>query len=173
MIEYALPVAIFTACISAAVLLVHIVRVRKHYTWEKKSRALSYSLTKNERLRNARTILAKTFKLSSRSEPVSLEEIDSAQEHLHEIETCIIDILGHWENMSLAIEHKIVDEEVASEMVASMVITYAYMFQEFIKRRRKDNKRAYKYLEHVVINWQNLLEDGEKAKEYKIRFDEI
>jgi hypothetical protein len=158
--------------ISLCLLLVHIIRLTKHYRWEKQSRALSYSLTKNEKLRDSRTVLVRAFKINTRDEKkIPWSEIKSAQDHITSIETCITDILGHWENMALAIDKKIVDDHVAFEMTASVVITYAYMFQEYIQERRVNNERAYKYLQKVVTKWQNKLEDGEIAKSYEIIFD--
>ena len=163
-------IAVVSVCIAVAAFIYHWSKTRRHYDWQKKVQALSYSLSKNERMRVARVELTREFKLSSRKTPVPLDVFLEKFDEKDDLYPCARDLLGHWENMSLAIELEIVDEDVAFKMVAGMFITYAYQFQEFIQHRRSENKRAYEFYEKVVREWQDNEHLDENLRNMSINF---
>ncbi|SDN39899.1 protein of unknown function [Desulfonauticus submarinus] len=139
-------------------LKVLITQIRNQYEWNMREFALSYSLTKNERLREARINLDNAFGiLAKRKESLTLKEIEDVIQKKPAIYTDIIYLLAHWENMALAIHAKIADENVAFEMVAGMVISYVRVFRNFIDSRREINPRAYDYLLNLANRWENRL----------------
>ena len=133
-------------------------QIRNQYEWSTRQYALSYSLTKSDRLREARINLDNAFGiLAGKKEALTHSEIDSAIEKNPSIYTDIIHLLAHWENMALAIHTKVADETVAFEMSAGMVISYVRVFRNFIERRRELNPRAYDYLLTLAKEWEDNL----------------
>lgn len=140
---------------------------KNQYEWDLRRSALEYSLTRSDRLRTARIELDTAFGvLSSKKDPLTLSQIEQAIEENPAVETSIIYMLGHWENMALAINAKVADEEVAYEMCAGMVIAYARVFQNFINHRREANPRAYCYLGDLASRWSSAL-TGTRPADWK------
>ena len=124
-------------------------QTENQYEWSKRDHALSYSLTRSEALRDTRERLETAFggPLRGREEPLTLKEINLAIEKDAAVNTLIHSLLAHWENLALAIELKIADEEVAFEMVAGTVLAHVQVFRPFIDwRRGKEGRRIYFYL---------------------------
>lgn len=133
-------------------------QVRNQYAWDRRKHALTYSLSNNERLRRARVKLDEAFGLiAAKEEALTLQEIDEAVEKDKSLNTDIVLILAHWENLALSIKAKISDEKVAFEMVAGLVISYVRVLRNFIDRRRKVNPRAYDYLIKLSGEWDERL----------------
>ncbi|MBK1674704.1 hypothetical protein CKO35_15680 [Ectothiorhodospira shaposhnikovii] len=141
---------------------------RHHYNWQKRVQALSYSLTKSEKLREARIRLEEVFDTRNVKGPIQVNKIDEASNYHKDIIHCIRDILGHWENLALAIKLNIADEEVAYEMVASTVIHHVVIFQEHIKQRQEVNPRAYEYLIGLTYSWLEKLPENERPQYYHL-----
>jgi len=138
-------------------------QIKSQYEWSMRQCALSYSLTKSERLREARINLNNAFGiLAGKKEALTLREIDEAIKINSSVYTDIIYLLAHWENMALAIHTKVADETVAFEMVAGMVISYVRVFRNFIERRRGLNPRAYDYLLALAKEWEDRLHQVKK-----------
>lgn len=134
-------------------------QIRNQYEWSTHQFALNYSITHNSRLREARIKLDETFGVFTfdKCEALTIKQIYDAIEREPSIYTDISYILAHWENMALAIEANIADEDVAFEMVAGMVISYVCMFRNFIEKRRGVNPRAYDYLLTLAKKWEDRL----------------
>lgn len=138
-------------------------QIRSQYEWATRQCALSYSLTKSERLREARINLNNAFGiLPTKKEALTLSEIDEAIEKNPPVYTDIIYLLGHWENMALAVHAKVADDTVAFEMVAGIVISTVRVFRNFIEKRRELNPRAYDYLLALAKEWEDRLHQAKK-----------
>ena len=136
---------------------------RNKYEWNRRVEAISYSLIKSQRLREARIELDKHFGiLSGRTEALTIAELDKEIEKNPALHTDILYALAHWENMALAIHAGIADEDVAFEMVAGMVIQFVSVFHNFIERRKGENPRAYEYLTRLSVRWQDRLKSTDK-----------
>ena len=161
-----IPIIMTLGLLAASGQLYFLVRKeRESYEWRKKELSLSYSLTKSERSQKARIAIETCFvDFRCRAEPIPYPEIDKALCQYGDINTYIYDMLGHWENMALSIKRGIANENVAFEMVASMVITYVVNFQEYIRDRQKRNPRAYAYLVAMAYAWIKRLPKKERAK---------
>ena len=136
-------------------------QIQNQYEWSKRNHALSYSLTRSQTLRQARERLDKAFDppLGDREEPLTLEEIKLAKKKDAAVNTLIHSLLGHWENLALAIELDIADEDVAREMVASTVLAHVKVFRPFIDgRRKKESRRIYFYLLKLAAEWEQKFE---------------
>lgn len=92
-------------------------------------------------------------------EPISKESMQDALENKAAL-TAISSVLAHWENMALAIKLNIVNDEVAFEMTGTILVYYAYKFEEFIKFRRNEQShfKAYCYLEDLSDRWKKELQ---------------
>lgn len=66
-------------------------------------------------------------------------------------------LLGHWENLALAISAGMADDDLAFEMVGSSVVAYVSRFREFIGLRRQQQPRIYEYLIPLVDRWETQL----------------
>jgi hypothetical protein len=121
----------------------------------KRENALSYSITKNESLREARIELDQEFEqvLYDKKGALPLQTIHEAIHKQKSIRTNILVVLGHWENMALAIHRNIADEETAYQMVAGVFRSHVRTFKEFIEDRRENNPNAYKHLLRLDIEW--------------------
>jgi hypothetical protein len=140
-------------------------QIKSQYEWSTRQCALSYSLTKSERLREARINLDNVFGLLvGKKEALTLNDIDKAIEKDTSLYTDIIYLLAHWENMALAIHTKVADETVAFEMVAGMVVSYVRVFRNFIDRRKELNPRAYYYLLDLSKQWEDKLRQVTKPQ---------
>ena len=133
-------------------------QIRDQYEWSTRQFALTYSITHNSRLREARIKLDEAFGIltSGKPEALTLKQIEEAIEKDPSIYTDISYLLAHWENMALAIKTDVVNGNVAYEMVAGMVISYVRVFRNFIDTRREDNPQAYDYLLDLSKDWEKL-----------------
>ena len=129
------------------------------YEWNKKERALDYSLNRNKILQQSRVQLESLFgNIHQRPHEIESDEIKKILDDNKYSYTVITSLLAHWENMALAIQKGIVDEDVAYEMTAGLVIDYVRAFKEFIKTRRdENNRRAYAYLLPLASRWEARL----------------
>ena len=81
------------------------------------------------------------------------------------IETYIQAVLGHWENMALAIDNGVADEDVAFSMVANQVKLYHNAFKEFIDDIREIYPQRYVHLINLYERWQRRLGGIESSNE--------
>ncbi|MBE9563531.1 MAG: DUF4760 domain-containing protein [Proteobacteria bacterium] len=133
-------------------------QIKNEYFWGAREKALSYSLIKSPQLRDARIHIDVVFghNISSRKEPLSLEEIEVACKTDNTVYTQISALLAHWENMALSIYAGVSAEDVAREMTAGMMISYVNVFINFINHRREENPKAYDYLLKLTNEWKNI-----------------
>jgi len=136
-------------------------QIRNQYEWSTRQHALSYSLTKSDRLREARIELDNEFGvLMGKKEALTNDEIEQAIEADRSLYTNITVLLSHWENMALAIHTKVADETAAFEMVAGTTLSYVRVFRNFIEKRKETNPRAYSYLLALTSRWEDSLRQG-------------
>ncbi len=135
--------------------------------WDRKVKALEYSLVREERLREARVRIDEAFSLSSASEPPSAAVLESKFDECPELRTHVLNLLGHWENLALGIYEGVVNEFVAYEMVAGTVIDHTSFFQNFIRARQEANPRAYRYLLYLERDWRDCREEPEALEEMR------
>ena len=135
-------------------------QLKFQYDWNKKEKALEYSLSKNKNLQEVRRKLDSLFgNIHHNSRVIPYDEIINKLEEDNTSYTVITSLLAHWENMALAIHQGIVDEDVAYEMTAGLVIDYVRAFQNFIdERQNKNNARAYAYLVPLSKDWKTRRE---------------
>lgn len=159
--------------LSFAVASYQLVLMRKQmayqYEWSRRQKALDYSLSRNKDLQQERKKLDELFGSVHRKEcGIPLKTIEEKLSSEATAYTVITTLLAHWENLALAIECDVVDEEVAFEMTAGLVIDYVKTFHEFIEHRRKvNNPRAYKYLKDLAVRWEAELEGSNKITRTK------
>lgn len=130
-------------------------QIRNDHERKMRENSLNYSLTKNEIHRQARMQLEAVFGSALLNEDAL--PADSIYAKINEnpgVETSIRTLLGHWENMALAIHVNVADEEVAYEMVAGSVITTVETYRPYIDRERRKNPRLYKYLTKLANIWR-------------------
>lgn len=144
-------------------------QMKYQYDWARRQKALDYSLSKNKELQRERKKLDELFgSVHNANGGIPLETILKKLEDEPTAYTVIATLLAHWENLALAIECDVVDEEVAFEMTAGLVIDYFKKFHEFIEhRKRVNNPRAYFYLKRLAEKWEAKLEGTNKIKKSK------
>lgn len=129
------------------------------YDWHRRSKALEYSLSRNRNLQELRTSIDCLFgNIHHRQRSIPYQEIADKLKQDDTSYTVITSLLAHWENLALAIHFGIVDEDVAYEMTAGIVIDHVRAFEDFItERRRTNNPRAYNYLLNLSSRWRARL----------------
>ena len=132
-------------------------QIKNEYFWGTREKALSYSLIQSSQLRDARIHLDEVFghNLIHRKEPLSIEEIEAACRKSNAVYTQISALLAHWENMALSIYAGVSAENVAKEMTAGLMMSYVYVFSNFIEHRRAENPKAYEYLLILAKEWKD------------------
>jgi len=124
-----------------------VMRKMKEYT-------LEYSLTKNNAHIEARTQLANIFEPATRSaRRVSLEQINEKIEKDPQVQSMIRLLFNHWENMSLAIHHRIAHEETAFEMVSARLVNTVHQYGAYIENVQSTNPRSYRHLVRLAKSW--------------------
>jgi len=132
---------------------------------KKREVALSFSLTKNERLSQTRKVLDRAFNetLLSRTVPLSTQDFIAAQKRATDavlgidVEHEVLNLLAHWENMALAIRYDLADEQAAYEMCGGMVVDYFNdVFATFVADRRREEGRPklFRELESLIQSWE-------------------
>jgi len=144
--------------------------LKEQCLWNKRSGALAYSLFKSDSLRNAKIRLDKAFgnlkdqgRLPLQIIKEKIDENSNTETNDINIETDIQTVLGHWENMALAIENNVADEDVAFSMVANQVKLYHNAFKEFIDEIREIYPQRYVHLIELYKRWQRRLGGIEPA----------
>ncbi|PHS28984.1 MAG: hypothetical protein COA85_02670 [Robiginitomaculum sp.] len=124
-----------------------VMRKMKEYT-------LEYSLTKDTAHIDARTHLAHIFEPATRSaRRLSLEQINEKIDNDSSVQSKIRLLFNHWENMSLAIHHKIAHEETAFEMVSARLVNTVYQYGAYIENVQSTNPRSYRHLVRLAKSW--------------------
>ncbi len=131
--------------------------VKEQCLWNKRSGALAYSLFKSDSLRNAKIRLDNAFGNLKDQGKLPLKTIQERVKKESGIETDIQTVLGHWENMALAIDNDVADEDVAFFMVANQVKLYHNAFKEFIDDIREIYPQRYIHLTELYKRWQKRL----------------
>jgi hypothetical protein len=139
--------------------------LKEQCLWNKRSGALAYSLFKSDTLRNAKIRLDNAFGNLKDQGKLPLKTIQERVKKESGIETDIQTVLGHWENMALAIDNNVADEDVAFSMVANQVKLYHNAFKEFIDDIREIYPQRYAHLTELYKRWQKRLGGIEPSNE--------
>jgi hypothetical protein len=139
--------------------------VKEQCLWNKRSGALAYSLFKSDSLRNAKIRLDNAFGNLKNQGKLPLKTIQEKVKKQSDLETDIQTVLGHWENMALAIDNNVADEDVAFSMVANQVKLYHNAFKEFIDEIRETYPQRYAHLTELHKRWQKRLGGIEPSNE--------
>ncbi len=131
--------------------------VKEQCMWNQRSGALAYSLFKSDSLRNAKIRLDNAFGNLKDQGKLPLKTIQEKIKKESGIETDIQTVLGHWENMALAIDNNVADQDVAFSMVANQVKLYHNAFKEFIDDIRETYPHRYIHLTELYKRWQKRL----------------
>jgi hypothetical protein len=131
--------------------------VKEQYIWNKRSGALAYSLFKSDTLRETKIRLDNAFGTLSITNTLDLKTIKDRIKENFETEVDIQTVLGHWENMALAIDTGVADEDVAFSMVANQVTLYYNTFKEYIDDVRKLYPRRYAKFTWLYKRWKERL----------------
>jgi hypothetical protein len=131
--------------------------VKEQYIWNKRSGALAYSLFKSDTLRETKIRLDHEFGTLSITNTLDLKTIKDKIDKKFETEVDIQTVLGHWENMALAISTGVADEDVAFSMVANQVGLYYNSFKEYIDDVRKLYPRRYAKFTWLYKRWKERL----------------
>jgi len=133
-------------------------QMRMTYNLYMREKSLSYSLYSNQHLRDARLKIEKEFgPLFSIKEAISMKDLKDKVAQDSELLASIMTILAHWENMALAINSGIADNEVCRDMVSNTLIQHLRVFYNFIEERREKNPRIYLNLVNLSRKWQDEL----------------
>ena len=162
-IRLASPLAILISISISAFLIIK--QIRMNYSMTLRNKSLQYSLYSNEHLRKSRMCIEKTFgPLFDIKEPIPMKELlkksnCSDSNNSNELIPSIMTLLAHWENMALAIDSNIADEDVCFEMVASTLNQHVKIFRNLIEDRREKNRRIYFHLIELRRRWEARLSD--------------
>ncbi len=148
---------------------------QRRYDWERKQTALTYSVANRPELREARASIDRAFKEIEIGRPIgelnppSQEMIKITLERSDLSPTSLVLLLGHWENLALAINNGVADEYMAYEMVATTVRRHVTFFRDFIATRRRTSPRYYSNLILLNERWCEFLDRGLTARQVRRR----
>jgi len=137
------------------------------YSWKSKqnldrrSSALSYSLTKNEKYFNSRGEIAVRFKDRFKlQQEIDAVEIQRLIENGDPIVSHIKFVLSHWEVMAISIFEHITDQDTCFEMVGSTLVDTVDVLMPYIQiaRQLPENRRRYDYLLILHDIWKSRLQ---------------
>lgn len=161
LVRLAAPLAVLISISISAYFVMK--QAKANYSMTLRNKALSYSLYANEHLRDARMCIeAALGPLFDIKEPIPMSVLHEKSKLTedggsNQLITSIMTILAHWENMGLAIDSKIADEDVCFEMVASTLNQHVKIFRNFIENRREKNDRIYYHLTALKRRWETRL----------------
>jgi hypothetical protein len=89
--------------------------------------------------------------------PVAWEQIQQALQQNPHLRICLIALFAHWENLALTIAARVCDEDLAFEMAAGTLLEYVDRFAAFVRQRRVQNPRRYRYLLLLADRWRMRL----------------
>lgn len=129
--------------------------------FDRVSKALSYSLYAAEHLRESRLQIGKLFgeRIASGG-VISLEDLKAEFSRESELQQNVLILFAHWENMALAINMSIADEETARRMVFGTLTSHVSFFESFISDRKRANSRAYENLTGLHLRWLKKNDDA-------------
>jgi hypothetical protein len=146
------PLSILISIFVSAILIKK--QIKLNYGLGLRNKSLGYSLYSNDRLRDARLKIERSFgSMFDINEPITMSEINEKIKGDSEVLPAIMTILAHWENMALAIHIGVADERVCYEMVASTLNQHVKVFRNFIETRQEKNPRIYYYLMALRRRW--------------------
>lgn len=137
-------------------------RARRSFAEETQRRkqeySLTYSLTKNQAHIEARSKLMEVFgTTSSTSRRLKLVEINQAIDSEEKIGSHIRLLLNHWENLALAVNQDVADEETAFQMVAARLVNTVHQYAAYIEDVHVENPIAFKHLIAISQGWNKKL----------------
>jgi len=142
-------------------------------TQDRKARrdeALKYSLARARELRPVREYVDRAFPPGEwQNKTVPIEVIDEAAARDARLQTEMISLLAHWENLALTVHSDVCDEDMAFEMVASTLVEYVNRFGAFIEQRRQtQSRRLYVYLLSLAKRWRQRLDKVGDKMQFRI-----
>ena len=142
-------------------------QMKAQHDWNRRVTSLHYSFSDNIHIREIRSNLDKHLKIASRQPgEINLEEIQKLSEDQYPtIRTDLQYMLGHLENMCIAMKNSIVDEQICKDMLKGVVILYYRFFSQYIDdvRMIRNNPRIYEHFEDYARKWD------ERNKELEAR----
>jgi len=135
-------------------------QMQEEHLKARRDRALEYSIARSPHLRDVRTAVDTAFDPERwRNKTIPQKEITAVLDKHPGLETQLISLLAHWENLALTVYSGVTDEDMAREMVAGTLVEYVDRFREFIHyRQAKENKRLYEYLVRLAGRWRRQLD---------------
>jgi len=143
--------------------------MKNQYKWNRMNKSFEYSLTEDPKFINILQTLDGKFGINhSMKESINPVDIDISLEsdtiNLHpdlspeqvKIRNYVQIILARLENMAIAIEHNVVDEEICKHLLESRVVNLYTAFEAYIKilRVRRKAPKLYINLQHLAETWE-------------------
>jgi len=142
--------------------------MENQYKWNKMNKAFEYSLTEDPKFINILQTLDGKFGINHamkksinpididitlESDTIDLNPNLSAEQV--KIRNYVQIILARLENMAIAIEHEIVEEEICRHLLESRVVNLYTAFEEYIKilRIRRNAPKLYINLQNLAETW--------------------
>lgn len=137
-------------------------QMKAQHDWNRRVTTLRYSFSDNTHIREIRSKLDKHLKIASRQPgEISLEEIQKLSKSQYpSIRTDLQYLLGHLENMCVAMKNSIIDEQTCEDMLKGIVILYYRFFSQYIDdvRKIRNNPRIYEHFEAYARKWDERKE---------------
>lgn len=143
---------------------------------QRRNKSLEYSFTKNPDYLHSKIILEKVFHdwHGRPAKPIPRDIIRQRNKEYikkrsgrktddtlgHDLYEHLRFVLGFWENMALAIEYDIAEEDTAYAMTASNLVSFYIIYGDFIAGEQAASAldRKYYFLSELASRWQQRLE---------------
>lgn len=156
---------VFIACGQLALFRVQLVDEHQRRRIE---RSLSYSIINSEHLLEVRKYLESLFPNEMQDvTSIPLEKLGVAQQDqrmsgAEKFEPIMLKhLLAHWGNLAVTIYTGATDEQVAFELIGSLLVEHVIIFTHYLQYSQRRDPRTYLYLTHLAKRWHQRLNNTE------------
>jgi hypothetical protein len=139
-----------TVIIGVIIGIVRLTLINKHirlnYEWNVREMSLKYSGLYHPQIRESKEILQIEFNLYGRNDAIPLEDIKSSIKNKKDVQIHLNNILTYYENISLACQKKVADEDIVFDMCGKTMVNIKHKLTNYIIYHREiaKNERLWK-----------------------------
>lgn len=134
-------------------------QIRLNYEWNVREMSLKYSGLYHPQIRESKEILQREFNLYGRNDAIPLDDIKKSIENKKDIQIHLNSILTYYENISLACQKKIADEDIIFDMCGKTMVNIKHKLTNYINHHREvaKNERLWKEFCNYASNFETKL----------------
>lgn len=133
---------------------------RSKQNLDRRTAALSYSLTRNKDYFEARSAIELRFRTQFKeNRAATADEVKEIISQEKDVSVKLRFILAHWEVMAISLLDDLIDEKTCFEMVGSTLVNTVRVMEPYIMDLRNNplNRRRYDYLLILYKEWEKRI----------------